>query len=148
MFTSPNSPALAQLWHVLKTFHKGEFVKRLLEDHDKNFARVARRANWSPQNLSDLFQRADIGDTTLLELQAAAKLDIMGAMRAEMQRLGVRVDGSMAGDPSVPYSPRPSTGAEGSVVLTIRMEDYTPEAQAQLLAFLSALPKRSVSPVL
>lgn len=65
-----------------KRLHEGEFIKAVLEEHDKILARIARKASMSPQNLSGVFKRMRVDADIIERISEAAKLDIGGMLRA------------------------------------------------------------------
>ncbi len=65
-----------------KKVHQGEFIKSVLDEHDKILARIAEKAGMSPQNLQSVFKRHRVDEDIVERIGRAAKLDMVGMWRA------------------------------------------------------------------
>lgn len=127
--------ATAQLWRVLKEFHAGEFLRDLFKRHHLKLVSVGRSMGTTGQNISGMFDRAHITDQTLLRLNEATGLDVLGMVQREKARM-LGIDVSMVSEPAAPYTRSSATD------LVVHMDDYDEPTQLKILRFIQQLPKR------
>lgn len=130
----------AQLWRVLKEFHTGEFVKALFDRHHLKRASIARSMGISPQAISGMFDRADIGEDLLARLSNASGIDFLTSVRRERARIGGVEETSMLMEPPASY------GRSSAVDVVVHMDDYDEPTQLKILRFIQQLPKRGRKP--
>ena len=103
-----------------KKLHQGEFIKAVLDDHDKVLARIAEKAAMSPQNLQNVFKRMRIDEELIDRLSVAAKLDLRAMMRAEEERMNISKTKPLVAvsEPAPHYGPAPAGNQPIVIVLS------------------------------
>jgi len=137
-FATASRPALAQLWRVLKEFHAGDFLRDLFDRHHLKLVSVgaAMVPPTTGQNISGMFNRARIEDTTLVRLGNATGLDILGMVNREKARLqGIDL-------PLIASEPPAAYGRGSANDLVVHLDDFDEATQLKILRFLQQQPKR------
>lgn len=113
-----------ELWAVGKKFHAGRFIRAKLEEHNKVFAAVARKAGTTPQNLNGVFKRPAVDSDILERLSTASGLDLMAMLHAERaQDMGFYQEPKAQSSTAEPPSPTFDASRPFQVVLTIDPDD-------------------------
>lgn len=102
-----------------KKLHQGEFIKGVLDEHDKILARIAEKASMSPQNLQSVFKRMRVDEDIVERLGAASKLDLVGMLRAAGDKLSGRAKPSPinVAEPPAEYKALPPQSGQPVVIV-------------------------------
>jgi hypothetical protein len=122
-----------------KGFHMGEFVKRVLDEHQVKYAGLARVMEVSPQAVQGMFDRERIGDEVLMNLGQAARLDMLGMVRREQARV---MGKPLPPEVSTVTEPVNAYGRRG-MELVVNLDEFDEATQLKILRYLQQQEKKA-----